>query len=243
MKKKYIQIISVILLQTFVGIKAYGQATVKDNRVEHLLTKAQQFYEQTPEYVLDMTYTLYQGKEGTTPLSTYTGHLVKDGLDYYSKINNTETFKLGREYLKVNHDQKKGYYTTSTVEGPENPTINVSSFLIYFKHKAYAETSTHYICTLSTTGVTTLPYGRAEVYIDKTSGRITKQILHYLSKQKFTDAQGNIVWDYPRLQIDFTGFEKNINPYLSKFDLDKYIHVTSKKIEPKGSLSGYAIAQ
>ena len=220
-----------------------AQATVKDIRVEQLLTEAQRLYEQTPDYVLHMEYTMYQGAKGKETLISYPGELVKDGANYYSKIHNTETFILGQEYLKINHDQKRGYYAISEQQTTENPTVNIASFLVYFKDKVLKETDTHYICVLNATGVTVLPYGKAEIYIDKTSGHITQQVLHYLSKQKFVDKQGNTVWDYPRLQIDFTGFETTIDPYKAKFNLAEYIEVTSKKIIPKNSLQGYLIAR
>lgn len=208
-------------------------------KVVEILKQAQELYNVTKNYTLNTHYTLYQGENSNRVEESYEGLLLKQNATFYSRIHTTEFLYFDDEYLKINHDQKRIQYGEAKQKKTLEKGISIESYLKFFKNHSLKETSTAYICTLTTTAITPLPYGKVVMYIDKKTKQITKQTLYYLEKKAFKDASGATFYGIPRLEITFSMLNKDITTYKDRLQSSSYVSIKNNKATGIGSLASY----
>jgi len=211
--KKYI-----IALSLLWPLTMFGQSDT--SKVITILNQVQEVYEAQNAYAIDAIYTLYQGAESTI-------------------VDETEYLYLDDVYLKANHDQKRFQYGDIQEQQNVNKGITISNYLHFFKTHTLKETSDTYICTLTTTAITPLPFGKIVMHIDKETLQVKKQVLYYLGNGVFKDISGNEFLGTPRLEITFSPIETNTLPYNEKLLLSSYVKIENNKPVGIGSLSSY----
>ncbi len=228
-----------ILIVCFVCAFAEGQTTKE--QVTQLLKEVQGVYDGNTSFELTTQYELFKGENGKEVLESYDGNIVKNGSDSYNRINTTEFFQIGTHSIKVNHDQKKARY--QKVDVSKTPVVDIANMLTFFVGREVKETSDAYICTLTSSSITPMPYGKVILHIDKQSKRIKKQILHYLTKKPFPVKGNKEEWDTPRLEITYTNFSTDVTAYLEKFNIKNFMSFKDDRAISAGLLEGYKIVK
>lgn len=242
MLKTTIKGMKLILVWMFCCLSLINYAQSSDQKIAEILAKTKESYEKWDSYTLQSTYTLFQGQNSNRVDDSYEGFLVKNKEHYYSRIHNTEFVYSNTKMLKINHDQKRIQYSIVDVKNT-NPTqqMDIATYLVYYKDKKLEETEDQFICTLTTTAITPLPYGKVAFYIDKDSHQINKQVLYYLTKGAFKDQNGKEFYAVPRLEITFSELKSEISSHLDKLMLTNYVFMKKDGIRGKEKLASYEI--
>ncbi|MEP0266067.1 hypothetical protein [Dokdonia sp.] len=226
-----------IIVLSLWPLAIFGQSDI--SKVIDILNQSQEVYEAQNAYAMDATYTLYQGAESDVIDEAYDALLIKQEDTYYSRIHHTEHVYFAKAYLKANHDQKRFQYGAIKEQQSAEKGITINNYLNFFKEHKLTETANTYICTLTSTAITPLPFGKVVMHIDKKTLQIKKQVLYYLGNGVFKDDSGNQFLGTPRLEITFSPIQTDISTYEEKLLLSSYVQIKKNKAIGIGSLASY----
>jgi len=207
-------------ISIYLLLLSFGTVFAQDAKT--IITKAQQCYKKD-KYSLGMKYHSYATYTTSDVFKSYDAVLIKNSADMYYKILNTEMILIGADMLKIAHDQKLVQHNqvNQASVNQMNP-MDIEKLLPYFVKKEVKETDSGYQCIFYTSEITQLPYSKLEVFVNKSTYEIQKQIMYFNQVKKYKTANGEIKTNYPRLEIICAPLENTIDD--EKFVLSNYIH-------------------
>lgn len=212
-----------------------------DKKVTEILSKSESTYKANKNLAISLNYKLYTTYSSNKISENYKGYILSQNKSTYIKIHNTEFLQTETLSLKINHDQKMlVVFNNSGDNSNMNPT-NITGFLKNFKSKKLIDKGTYWICTLQTGKYTQMIYGKVELYIDKKTYKIEKQILYLLEKAMFKDSKGVEKYDFPRLEITISDAKINEVDKKNAFDIKTYITKEGNEIKPSKKYSTYTL--
>lgn len=212
-----------------------------DIKIKDIFAKTQKAYSQDNALSLGINYKLFVSYTGSKVSEQYDGLCINNNKDVYLKIQNMEMLQTPSVSVKVNHDQKIIQVIKSTATVNNQSPIAISGYLKYFKSKTLTDMGSQWKCTLQNVGYTELPYGKIEIYINKVSFRIEKQILYLLDKVPYKNTKGIEKTDFPRLEISFKEAKQTASFRKSIFDPNSYIIIKGNSYTPSKKYSNYTL--
>ncbi|MHA7843658.1 MAG: hypothetical protein ACX93I_10085 [Winogradskyella sp.] len=240
LKKVILSFVAVIYL-------SLGLAQQKSPTVEDVLTKAQQVFTTTPSYAIDINYQMFGNYTKTVAMEAFDGQMVKANRDTYLKINNTifltsETKKTNVKVFEDEHVIEVSEKETNSLM--TNSPVYIENFIKLFKNKTIVDKGDYYMCTLTTDVITQVPYGKIELFIDKDSYVITKQVLYFLAEYPFIDENGKQQKGNPKMVVTLSNFKKEISQELTEVtDIKQYITKTGDFYKPSATYKEFKIIQ
>jgi hypothetical protein len=163
----------------------------------------------------------------------------------YSKINHTFFISdaLSQLAIKCNESQKALVITKAGVS-EQQPWELLDTFTDQFSVKNVIDKGNHWICSLTTDVITQLPYGKVEIYIDKKSSLITKQVLYFLSQTPYKTANGEKRIGSPKMEITLSNYKTVLNETEKRtVQLNTYVKQSGSTIQPVGVYKKFEIIQ
>lgn len=237
MSKRHL-LLAILLLYPFLF---FGQSDKVKEKIVALFSKSQQVYEDNNAFKLNISYQLYPNYKTSKASEQYNGIILKKNKDFYSKIHLTEFLNLSGQYLKIDNEEKLIQVSKDT-DNKVDQVYNLTNLVANFKTFEIISEGNYWVCTMTAPAITFVPYSKARIYINKKDHTIHKQVLYYLTKNKYKGSKGELLSDYPRLEIVLSNFETIGLDMDSRFKLDNYIIISgpSKPI-PSKSYKGYKI--
>jgi len=215
--------------------------------VNTILFKAQQVFERTAKYNVDVNYKMFGSYKATIPLEAFSGKLINNTQSTYLKISNTIflTNKLNKISVKIfNEERIMEVAKQPDVNMVENSPVNINNFIKLFKNKKIEDKGDYYLCTLTADYITQIPYGKVEIYIQKKDHIITKQVLYFLSKVPYKDHNGTQQEDNPRLEVTLNNFKKSISKKEEKLtNVSQYLTKYKGEFKPSITYKDFKIIQ
>jgi len=223
----------------YIYVLLLGLGTVFAQDAKTIITKAQQCYNKDT-YSLEMKYHSYATYTTNEVFTSYDAVLIKKETDVYYKISNTEMILVGTDMLKIAHDQKLVQHNqVNQASASQMNPMDIEKLLPYFVKKEVKETDTTYQCTFYTSEITQLPYSRLEVFVNKNTYEIQKQIMYFNQVKKYKIANGEIKSNYPRMEIICHPMGTDIDN--EKFVLSNYIHKKGSTVTLHKKYSNYKL--
>ncbi len=233
---KYIVLVLFCVFLNYTGYSQNDKLTI-----EEVFQKVKETYESKSKYAFNVKYELFKDHQTIEVTEFYTGKVIKDQGELYSKIKNTEFIQLNEAYLKINHDEKAMLYTEQALNEQTHQLVDLTAFLSYFEKTSVSLNKDIYICELTSKNISLLPYSKVVTYINADDFTIKKQLLYLLNPSVFKESNGKSVTSNPRLEITFSNFNsQNINS-ANTFSLLKYISISNNEIKPSNNLKAYQL--
>ncbi|UMY66246.1 MULTISPECIES: hypothetical protein [unclassified Flavobacterium] len=211
----------------------FGQSA-ENKKIRDLLAETQRNYAAAGAFSVDTRYSL---KIGEDVCESHTGGLIVDGKNYYLRIAQTEFVGIANRFLKidgVNH-------LMQLVPDDSAPVIiNLETTLSHFENGTLAETAQEWVCTLLAPKYTSVPYGKAVIYIDKKTRLIRRQILFLSIKSSCKNKAGKIVTGFSKIDVVFSNFLRG-NVKTDKLELSRYIRSRNGRYIPAVNYKDFTI--
>jgi hypothetical protein len=205
-----------------------------------LFDKAQNVFESN-SYYLESEFKLFVNYTSNEIKEDYKGITVKKGDNTYTRIGNSEIISTNNLYIKIDNDNKRMKIANLTKDNVQKAPLELNSYINYFSGYRVTESNGFWICTLTTSKVTMIPYSKVVVYINKKDYQISKQEMFFLTKYKTKIVNGKPKFDYPRLQITYSNFKKSGFATSDYFTVDNYVKKTNQKYYPIKKYKSYTI--
>lgn len=226
------------------NVPVFAQQESDQAAIQDIFAKCRSKYDATQHFSLKTDYRLFPTYTSTVVNENYTGLTLKKGKDIYSKIENTEFAKIGSFYLKVDNWSKMMSYEQSANGEADAMVYDLNKFLANFKEFKLTSDKKSWICTMTTPAITFVPYTKVVIYVNKADYTISKQVLYMISKAPYKNKNGNMVNDYPRIEISFVDFMAKPTPGMDqKFKLDYYIKQNGKSVTASKNYKNYQIVE
>ncbi|WP_146169714.1 hypothetical protein [Kordia periserrulae] len=226
----------------FISYSALG--TAQEKTVNEVLKKTQEVMEKNNQLTCNLNYNWYDTYTTDKPSFNYEGVMIKQSDVVYSKINQTFflTDQKAQLAIKCNEVQKALLVTKTNGDFSQSPWELLESYMKQFKVKKVTDKGDYWICTLTTDVITQLPYGKIEIYIDKQSSLMTKQVLYFLTQVPYTNDKEEKKIGNPKLEIVLSNYKTILNQEEKRTaKLTSYIHKKGKNITPTAAYKTFKI--
>lgn len=244
MKTNHIQNSILVLALLFNSVLLNAQ----EKTVQEILNTTQQTMASYTNFSCDLAYNLYNTYTATNHALQYKGEVIKQDEIVYTKINKTIFLSDAKQqtHLKLNEKERAMIFIKSKTTDVEiqSPLEAIASYVNAFKNQSVQDKGTYWLCTLTSDMLTQLPYGKVELHISKESNLITKQVLYFLTRVPYTNAQGERVQGNPKLEITLSNYDDDINEKEKKsISFSTYIKDITTNPKPALAYSGYKFIQ
>ena len=241
-ENRKIQLLIIIFLLCFQGLSFAQTKTV-----DQILMETQNTMKANENMRFDMHYKWYNTYTEKSSSITYQGNLIKFDKIMYSKINNTFFISdtKSKTSIKCNEEEKAlvVQHNTNTTES-QSPIALLDTFIKFFKTKEVKDNGDQWICVLTTDVITQLPYGKVEIFINKETALIEKQILYFLSNVPYKNEDGEEKSGNPKMEITLSNFENKLSENEKSIaQIDYYIQKKGTKIIPTTAYKEFKISQ
>jgi len=239
----YIKQLVIILCTLCFQTSSFAQ----EKTVDEILTESQNTMQNFQNLSLDMKYNWYETYTAEKPSISYLGSLIKFEQTMYSKINNTFFITDSKLHMAIKcNEAEKAFIITNNMEASENqsPLELLNMFIKQFKVKNVKDHGDQWMCTLTTDVITQLPYGKVEIYINKETALVEKQVLYFLSRVPYTDEKGEKKVGNPRMEITLSNYKTKLSEdekIITK--IASYIKKNGQEIVPTTAYKEFKISQ
>jgi len=241
---RFLNIIFVIVFSVTLSSHAQDTSEATAKKVANLLDKSQNVYTKHANYSVTTNYKSYGAHNDTEVLQEYNGYMLKQGNTNYLGISNTAFLSTGQHMLKVYGNEKVIEY----LDQPDNTILNKSplqlqQLLKYYKYKDITDNGTHYICTLQTSYITQMPYGKIVIHINKKDYTITKQILYLLTRLPYISPKtGEKKMGNPKVEITLSNFKTKLTKEdRALLQLSTYLNINGAKVSASTAYKDFKI--
>lgn len=231
-------IVSLIFLLSQFALQAQANTSVTD--LDEILKKTQDFYKNESSYYIETQYKLFENHKDSHPLSTYKGEMGKMKNTYYNNVLGTEMYVGNDIMIKASHDQKAIEVSNNTLNGAE-AIFNISGFLKSFKDYKVVQKEEVIRCELLAPELTSLPYGKIILYINKKDYSLQRQVMYYLHSSEYKNEKGEMVVSYPKLEINFSQVKPVSLLEKEVFNKSYYIVQNKGVIQPANNFANYKV--
>jgi hypothetical protein len=210
-------------------------------KIVSLFKATQKKFEEAKNYSMKSEFKLFVSATSQEIKEQYTGFVVKIGDDSYTNLANTEMVKVGSYYVKIDNPNKRIKVTKDTKKSTN--LVDLVSYLDYYsgfkvtENKIASET----ICELTTSKIALVPYSKVRVFFSKVNQQLLRQEMFFLSSYKTKVVAGKPVYDYPRLEINYTDFKTTGVDAQNYLNLSQYITLTKNGFVPAKKYKNYSI--
>ncbi|WP_298423843.1 hypothetical protein [uncultured Kordia sp.] len=238
-RKLVLAILFLVCFQTY--------SFAQERTVDDILKETQNAMEQNQNMRFDMNYKWFGTYTAKKPSISYLGNLIKSKEIIYSKINNTFfiTDPTSKTSIKCNEAEKALIIQSNiTINNDQSPVALLSTFIKLFKIKKVKDNGSQWICTLTTDVITQLPYGKVEIYINKETALVEKEVLYFLTKAPYKNEEGQEKIDNPRMEITLSNYKTSLSKQEKNIaKIDSYILRNGKRITPTTAYKEFKISQ
>lgn len=237
--KKVLTILCILCFQ----MHSFGQ----DKTVDEILSESQNTMKNFQNMSCDMNYKWYETYTTTKPSISYIGNLIKFENTVYSKINKTFFITDSKLNMAIKcNEAEKAFIVTNNAKIAESqsPLEVLNMFIKQFKTKHVKDNGNQWICTLTTDVITQLPYGKVEIYINKETALIEKQVLYFLSRVPYKNEKGEREIGSPRMEIKLSNYKTNLSKQEKNMTkIASYVKKTGNEIVPTTAYKEFKISQ
>lgn len=237
--KKILTILCILCFQMY----SFGQ----DKTVNEILIESQNTMKNFQSMSCNMSYKWYETYTTETPSISYLGNLIKFEETVYSKINKTFFITDSKLNMAIKcNEAEKAFIVTNNAKIAENqsPLELLNMFIKQFKVKEMKDNGSQWICTLTTDVITQLPYGKVEIYINKETALVEKQVLYFLSRVPYKNEKGERKIGSPRMEIKLSNYKKNLSKQEKNIiKIASYVKKTGKTLVPTTAYKEFKISQ
>nr|WP_321234632.1 hypothetical protein [uncultured Psychroserpens sp.] len=232
----------IFTLLALFSISAFSQSKT----VTELLNEVQTKMSTNNEYSCLLNYKLYPTYDYKTTTESYKGSVIKNNENYFLKINETVflTDANTQTSLKLNIAQKaiSVAKNKSNMTQDQSPLGMLDAMVKLFKNQDVKDNGTYWLCTLTSDVVTQLPYGKVEIFINKKDFRVTKQVLYFLARFPYKNAEGEKATGSPKLEITISDYRTSISKEQKGLTmLSNYIEIKNDNLNTIGSYKDFKI--
>lgn len=216
----------------------------QEKTVNEILKGTQEAMKKHTDLSCNMNYNWYDTYTATRPSIEYKGVMIKQESVVYSKINQTFFISDEKEQLALKCNEAQQALVVSKVNANQEqlPWELIEIYIKQFKIKKVIDKGDHWVCTLTTDVITQLPYGKVEIYIDKKSALMTKQVLYFLSQVPYKNTKGEKKMGNPKLEISLSNYKTVLNnEEKTTARLATYIKGSGENIEPVAAYKTFEI--
>lgn len=221
----------------------------QNKSVADVLNKAQQIITDKKVMRCNLHYTLYPTYTSKAVKENYGGKIIRNDDKYYLKINNTIFLnQLGKnDFLKLNVDEKLIQYITNVNSSSVNNTSlfdQLKLLLTNYKNQKITSTNSYWKCSFIADKISQMPYSKVEIYIDKSSNLVTKQIMYFSAQMPFTKKDGTTEISNPRLELTISDYDFSLTEDDKKItDLSHYINSKASVYTATDAYKNFKIIQ
>ncbi len=234
-----------ILIKRYLLVVVIGFSWVCEGQeleaVTEILSKVEAQYFSNNAYNLEVLYEYFEPCQGTQAIETMEGQIIKDGSNYYSRINHTESIFIDSDYLKINHDEKAVLY--SAIDAEQRPTpVELSKLAEYFISAEVFEQGdiAKFVMMFKKSNV--IPYSKMVLEINLKTFTIQKQELYLIAGQQMPGGQNPLAKTSEGI-VSITFKERPFTKDLSKrFLISDYIKKESE-VSLSKKLTTYSLYQ
>jgi len=170
-----------------IGASWIGQAQELE-AVTEILSKVEARYFSSETYNLEVLYEYFEPSKGDLSIETMTGQIIKDGSNYYSRIQNTESLFIDSDYLKISHDEKAVLYG-SIGQGERPSPVELSKLAEYFSSAQVFQDGDIASFELMFKESQMIPYSKMVLKVNLKTFAILKQELYLIAGQHMPGGQ------------------------------------------------------
>ncbi len=223
-----------VFIVYFVSLVSQSQ----DVTPEVILQKVEAHYKARNTFNYSMTYNMYRGYTGTDIVENYTGTIQKKGDVVLVHVLGNEVVQFPEHHIVLNKKEKTLVYTTN--QQIQTAPVDISRFLQFYKIVKTKEEGgiLVYELLLKDTPLP-IPHKKIDLYINKNTLEIDKQILYLGTKVPFKDSNGAKVLDVGRIEIMV---KPNTKDVMVKPKLEDYIELdASSKVRLAQNYKTYTL--
>lgn len=209
-------------------------------KIAEILKKSSEYYSSKKQFEIKMTYNFFSNADSQKVTESYLGSIIKDNSYYYSKIGDTEIINGKGFSLKIDNVNKALQYYPHQLEN-NNTISDLKNYCSYFDRFYLTDRGNKWVCTMTTPGISFLPYSKLIIYINKSNYSISKQIAYFLTPNETRDKKGNTFLNYPRMEVEFSDLNGKIN--VDVFNLSNYLIIKKNKVYTSKKYSSYEIVE
>ncbi|WP_396591858.1 hypothetical protein [Allomuricauda sp. R78024] len=189
-----------VLLFFFLCVSTNGKA----QSVEEVLNKVTDFYKNTPQYRVQMNFTLLRGLNGNKVTESYDAFMERNGNYTKNVILGTSVFVFQNGQIVMDQSNKKITYSKDATLSKLSANFNMNSFLEYYKSSQLIDLGEKWICEMvsANRNFFQLPYSKIELHINKRNYSVVKQVLYFANLIPFYNKENKTTkQDYGRMVI------------------------------------------
>ncbi|MCK8482234.1 hypothetical protein MUY34_16505 [Flavihalobacter algicola] len=220
----------------------------QNQSVEHILSKSQMFLQDKIEMHCSMNYNLYPTLKSKDVIENYDGLVLKNEDNYFIKINNTIFLnKLHtNKFIKLNTDQKLIQYTVDKNTKSNNQSLfdQIKVLTDLYKNHDLTSEGNFWVCTLSPNTISQLPYSKVQLFVNKDTNLLSKQVLYFSSQMPYKEKDGTNHLGNPRLEILISDYKFALTQKEKELTLlSHYIIDNESDIRPSAAYKTFKIIQ
>lgn len=174
--------------------------------VEKLFDDVEKKYNQMSYFSYTSNFNVYEENNETKSIEKTTGIFLKKNKISYQKVENNEIIDFGDYTFIADHENK---LVSINKKDEQTQFITLKSLLPLFKNREIILKNENKICVLKAGKINQLPYDKVEVYIDKKTNELKKQLFYFSGKKEYKQKGRKVVALNPVLEVTYTIRQKN----------------------------------
>ncbi len=190
---------------------------------------------------MNLTYSLYKGKETNKPIEQYQGKLIQFKKSTYLKIHETETVYNNSFFVKVNHNEKEMIYRNTQSKQVLNNPMDLAQILNYFESGELQDKGTYWEFNLIPKSSNLFPISKMTFQVHKKTHLPIKQIYFYAPLVNLSQDTQKESKNQSRLEIVFSDHKKGVGSNKERLKKEYYIKLNGNQTVVANRLSNYQL--
>lgn len=217
----------------------FSAASVYGMDAKEILKKMGQVYEKNSTYEFYMRYDLFKGEKGTKVETTYNGYFVKNKVNIYQKIDQTEFVVTPSFCVKISHSEK----IVELMQGEEykNQDIDFEKTIKECKEIKLEEKDKNYLITLILKANSQVPFSYVKVLVNKTNYHLVQLDMYYWQLEDFSKNPNKKDLQKPHVRVTYSKFSKKPAVKSTVFLFENYFKTVKNMLSPVGVIQSYEL--
>lgn len=195
---------------------------------------------------VDISYSMYKGKNGKEPTESYKGVQAHLGKTFYQKLGTMEYIQGEDFMVKLNTEEKAmlvGYSSKPILN--DLSLLNNEAVLGYFKDMELKDMGNKWLLIAKSNVTSLMPFSKMEFYLSKKDYKLYKQVVYYSSLVDYSDSYKDKTikpdYDNPRLEVVYTNHSNKISLKKNTFSKERYFTYKNNNIIASNLYKGYSV--
>lgn len=234
---KFISCITLILLLSF---NLWGQ------EAKPILDRYMEVREGEQEYQSTVTYKLVRDNQFSRPLEKYSGIEGRWKGVFFQEINKTKIISGEDFSVKLNSDEKAMLVGLSSTKFPKGLNgMDATGFYKFFNQVSLKKEKGTYVISLSEPTLSEVSeFVKIELFIDKETFRLERQVFHYANATDFSiynGSGGERDLGMAKLVIEYSNYREEVLLNKELFKKEYYFHYDGNKITASPRYKDYEL--